>query len=74
MHHWKKSFAHHYWQIESLPQPQGYENIQLRASAHDNTNILLHIRKLYGKDTIVEATVHLQLPDGTCYKLPSKSF
>ncbi|XP_050342734.1 putative phosphoenolpyruvate synthase [Nymphalis io] len=50
-------------------QAEGWDDISLRASAPDGSAILLGIRKVCGRKPIAEVTVHIKLPDGSCYKL-----
>ncbi|XP_030022494.2 putative phosphoenolpyruvate synthase isoform X1 [Manduca sexta] len=51
-------------------QHEGWDCMGFRASAPNGTTILLGIRKLCGRQSLAEVTVHVKLQDGTSYKLP----
>lgn len=58
--------------LDELPRPElyeGFDSINIRATAPDGSTILLTIRKLIGKQPVAEIVVYVKLPDGTAYKL-----
>lgn len=55
-------------------QKDGWDSISIRATAPNGTTVLLGIRKLCGRQTLAEVTVHIKLQDGTSYKLPREYF
>ncbi|CAH0695045.1 unnamed protein product [Spodoptera exigua] len=59
--------------LHEVPLPElftGWDSFALRTCAPDGSAILLSIRKLCGPQPLAEIVVHVQLPDGTIYKLP----
>ncbi|KAH9631510.1 hypothetical protein HF086_004671 [Spodoptera exigua] len=59
--------------LHEAPLPElftGWDSFALRTCAPDGSAILLSIRKLCGPQPLAEIVVHVQLPDGTIYKLP----
>ncbi|KAJ0182691.1 hypothetical protein K1T71_002060 [Dendrolimus kikuchii] len=57
--------------VDELPRARqlaGLDSIAFRASAPDGTTILLSIRKLCGRQSYAEVTVHIKLEDGTIYR------
>lgn len=50
----------------------GFDSHSIRATSPDGTALLLTIRKLCGRRPQAEVSLHVQLPDGVIYKLPSK--
>lgn len=51
------------------PQHEGWDSISIRTAASNGVTVLLGVRKLCGRQPMVEIIVYVKLKDGTSYEL-----